>query len=123
MNKKFVRKDIDKKLEQFSKEIHDWAHYQDFIRGKIRFLSQKGKSKQIIEGELRRKYPYFSDEIKVIIASLTDEQALASAFAKYQNRYDLNDFHEKQKFYQALMRKGFRYDEINNYIKNIQNNF
>lgn len=36
---------------------------------------------------------------------------------KYRNKYNLADPKEKQKFYAALLRKGFTYDDIKKVVR------
>lgn len=75
---------------------------------------QKGKSLRILQGELSSKFPYFRDEIEELLAHYSDDSGLLKEIEKYSRKYNLSDKKELQKFYQALMRKGFRYDAIKN---------
>jgi SOS response regulatory protein OraA/RecX len=62
--------------------------------------------------ELTRVYPYFRDEIDSILTSETDESNLREHIRKYQQKYNIHIPAEKQKFYNALQRKGFHYGDI-----------
>jgi SOS response regulatory protein OraA/RecX len=61
---------------------------------------------------LAGKYPYFRDEIREYVESLDDSDSLTKEVERYQQKYNISDPKEKQKFYAALMRKGFGYQEI-----------
>jgi SOS response regulatory protein OraA/RecX len=63
---------------------------------------------------LAGKYPYFRDEIREYVASLDDSDSLTQEVERYKQKYNISDPKEKQKFYAALMRKGFGYSEIKN---------
>jgi SOS response regulatory protein OraA/RecX len=45
-----------------------------------------------------------------------DDESLQKEVQKYKNRYNLSDPKEVQKFYAALLRKGFNYSDIKNAI-------
>lgn len=70
----------------------------------------------ILAMELKRKYPYFSDEITQILEEKTDKYSLETILEKYLKKYNINDSKEKQKLIQAMMRRGFRYDEIKKFL-------
>lgn len=69
----------------------------------------------IIRAELVGKYPYFKEEIGQLFDKYSDKNGLAKEWEKYQKKYDYTDPKGKQKIYAALIRKGFRYDEIRRY--------
>lgn len=118
LNKKFIREDIEKKLEFFEAEIHDWNNFSFQIQRNIENKIAKGKSKTIIFSEFSQKFPYFKAEIAEFLEKFSDKNALDKEFEKYSQKYNLSDKKELQKFYQALMRKGFRYEEIREKISN-----
>jgi regulatory protein len=62
--------------------------------------------------QLSGKYPYFRDQITELLRGQDDTANLQKEVQKYKNRYNLSDSKEKQKFYAALLRKGFSYSDI-----------
>ena len=60
------------------------------------------------------KYPYFRDEIKEILHNSSDTSGLEKEIERYKKKYNLNDRWEEKKFYNALMRKWFRWEDIKN---------
>ncbi len=120
LNKGFVHEDIEKKLEKFSEEIHDWEIFRENISRKIAFKIQKWKSLQCIKQELIGKFPYFKEEIGELLQDFSDSSGLAKEIQKYQQKYNLANSNEKQKFFQAIMRKWFRYDEIRNFLESTE---
>jgi len=116
LNKKFEREDIEKKIETFFAELHDWGNFRFNIEKIIQNKLQKGKSLRVLQGELSSKFPYFRDEIEELLGHYSDDSGLSKEIEKYSRKYNLADKKELQKFYQALMRKGFRYDAIKNFL-------
>lgn len=110
--KEFPKEMIEEKIAQFTEEIADWSTHSTQIDFQIRALLARGKSIRTISMELVGKYPYFHDEILEIIGSLDDADWLKKEVQKYKNKYNTQDPIQKQKFYAALMRKGFSYSAI-----------
>ena len=117
MKKWFPKELILKKIELSEAEIRDWSLHAQEIESTIGNLLKKGKSTQIIRMTLSGKYPYFKNEISEFLASYSDESGLIREIEKYRRKYDLSQSWEKQKFYAAIQRKGFRYEDIKNIIR------
>lgn len=112
MKKDFPKEVIASVYAEFSEEVHDWEANRQAVEIQIRTLDGRGKSKQAISSLLSSKYPYFRDEIRTLLEWSSDEVALEREIEKYRTRYNLSDPKEKQKFYAAILRKGFKYDDI-----------
>ncbi len=67
------------------------------------------------------KYSYFHDEIQVILEEKEEKDGLEKELEKYTRRYNFSDLKDIQKVTAALMRKGFRYEDIKKGIKEIVN--
>lgn len=117
MKKWFPKELILTKIELSQEEIRDWSLHAQEIESTIGNLLKKGKSTQIIRMTLSGKYPYFKNEISEFLASYSDESGLIREIEKYRRKYDLSQSWEKQKFYAAIQRKGFRYEDIKNIIR------
>ena len=96
--------------------MYDWENFRCNIEKTIQNKLQKGKSLRVLQGELSSKFPYFRDEIEELLGHYSDDSGLSKEIEKYSRKYNLADKKELQKFYQALMRKGFRYDAIKNFL-------
>lgn len=107
---------ILEKLEMYDTEIHDWDSHRSSVMHQIQTLEWRGKSRRVITLHIAGKYPYFRDEITEILSDKNDTENLRKEVQKYRNRYNLKDPKEKQKFYAALLRKGFSYSDIKNAI-------
>lgn len=118
MKKEFPKEIIASVFERFEGEVYDWEANRQSIEHQIRTLDSRGKSKQAISSVLSSKYPYFRDEIRTLLEGGSDDVALEKEIEKYRNRYDMSDPKEKQKFYAAILRKGFKYDDIKRMMKN-----
>ncbi len=112
MKKDFPKEVIASVYAEFSEEVHDWEVNRQAVELQIRTLDGRGKSKQAISSVLSSKYPYFRDEIRALLEGNSDDVALEREIEKYRTRYDMSDPKEKQKFYAAILRKGFKYDDI-----------
>jgi SOS response regulatory protein OraA/RecX len=110
--KEFPKDLIEAKVTLAEEDIMDWEGNKVWIEYQINALLSRGKSLRIIAMTLAGKYPYFRDEIREYIEWLDDSDSLQKEVQKYKNKYNLNISSEKQKFYAALMRKGFWYSEI-----------
>ena len=71
----------------------------------------------MIRMTLSGKYPYFRDEISELLSSSSDTSGLLREIEKYRTKYNLSISSEKQKFYAAIQRKGFKYEDIKNILK------
>jgi SOS response regulatory protein OraA/RecX len=116
MKKEFPKEMIAEKVEIFDTEIHDWEANSSSVIHQIQTLEQRGKSRRIISMQLSGKYPYFRDQITELLRGQDDSENLQKEVQKYKNRYNLSDSKEKQKFYAALLRKGFSYSDIKRQI-------
>lgn len=67
------------------------------------------------------KYPYFQEEIESILAENDDKSGFESEIRKLLSRYNIREIKEKKKLYDALLRRGFSYEQISKYLKNYQN--
>ena len=113
--KKWFPKDlIEEKLAHSISELQDWKQYEEKISRTIDDLLRKWKSLQIIQITLIGKYPYFRDEIRELLAIVSDDSWLQKEIEKYRLKYNLNNAQEKQKFFLAIQRKWFRYQQIRN---------
>ncbi len=117
MKKWFSKDMILSKIRFSEEEIRDWTIHGREIESTIENLLKKGKSTQMIRMTLSQKYPYFRDEISELLLSLSDESGLIREIGKYRVKYNISIPSERQKFYAALQRKGFRYEDIKNILK------
>lgn len=117
LKKGFSKEMISKKIEQYHEEIHDWQNQRQDIESRIENLIKKGKSSQSITMLFGTRYPYFRNEIQEFLSSQSDQWWLIREIQKYKTKYDISHSSEKQKFYAALQRKWFRYDDIKNQLK------
>lgn len=117
MKKDFPKEIIATVYAEFSEEVHDWDANRQAVEHQIRTLDGRGKSKQAIFSVMSSKYPYFRDEIRAIVEANSDDTALEKEIERYRTRYDMNDPKGKQKFYAAILRKGFKYDDIKRMMK------
>ncbi len=117
--KEFPQDLIREKLDLFDTEIHDWDNNRTAILYQIQTLEHRGKSRRIILSTLVSKYSYFRDEITELLSESDDTANLQKEVQKYKNKYNLLDSKEKQKFYAALMRKGFSYSDIKHSIAEV----
>ncbi len=83
----------------------------------LRYPVQKQKEK--LYNLLRRRgfshsiiHPLIETYITQAKEESNEEQLIEKRFQKLKSKYDLNDFKEKQKLIQKLMREGFSYDLI-----------
>lgn len=116
LKKEFPKEMIIQKLEVFDQEIHDWESHTSSIIHQIQTLKWRGKSSRIISMQIIWKYPYFRDQITELLLGQDDDESLQKEVQKYKNRYNIRDPKEKQKFYVALLRKGFAYSDIKNAV-------
>lgn len=110
--KGFPKERIEHTLAQHVWEFQDWESISHAVQARIQTLSSRGKSKTHIRMELVHMYPYFRDQIEEILLSETDLSNLREQLEKYQKKYNLQIPAEKKKLYDALQRKGFRYEDI-----------
>lgn len=115
--KQFEKEKIFAKISQYENEITDWENVKFYIIRWIENRLQKGKSTMVLKMELFQKYPYFKDEIADLFAEYNNNVWLKKEIEKYSQKYNLSDKKDLQKFYAALMRKGFQYDEIKKFLK------
>lgn len=115
--KQFPKEKIHEKIVLFSSEIEDWYNIRPNLIRWVENRLFKGKSLKMLEMELFGKYPYFKDEIVALLADYSDDSGLAKEVEKYAKKYNLADKNERQKLYQAMMRKGFRYDEVKRFLE------
>ncbi|MBP9779851.1 RecX family transcriptional regulator, partial [Candidatus Gracilibacteria bacterium] len=108
-------------MDKFAYEVHDWESNRHAIEYQMRTLESRGKSKQAIKNLLGTKYRYFRDEIALLLEGMTDDSQLSKEIERYLPRYNISLPHEKQKFYQAILRKGFSYEDIKNGLKKREN--
>ena len=112
-SKEFVRE----KLEAYEDEFRNWDDHRSNIVNKIDILRTKSKSKRVIAMLLMQAYPYFKEEIISLIEGLQEWDVLQKEVQKYKNRYNLDDFSQRQKFFRALQSKGFQYRDIKNAVE------
>lgn len=117
--KEFPKELILEKIEKNESEIMNWDEYERQIVHQRDTYLGRGKSKQFIMMTLASKYPYFRDNIREIVEAWDDASWLQKEVEKYRAKYNLSDPKEKQKFYSALLRKGFTYDEVKKVVKNV----
>lgn len=115
--KEFSPELIESMKDTYDTDIHDWDGYSRSIIHQMDTLRSRGKSLQYIERALQQKYPYFSEEIRDLREGLDDEDSLKKEVQKYKNRYNLQEKGDIQKFYRALMWKGFAYTDIKRILK------
>lgn len=119
--KKWFPKDlIETKITSSLEEIRDWSSHSSEIESKITSLIKKGKSTQVISLLLTSKYPYFRNEIRELLLSFSDDTGLQKEIEKYMLKYNLKIREEKQKFYAALQRKWFHYEDIKTALEEVR---
>lgn len=118
MKKWFPKEKIFQKIEIFRTDIENWDDMKSSILSRMQTALQKGKSTTQVSQDFSAKYPYFREQISEFLASCTDTSALQKACEKYAQKYDMTDKKQEQKFYAALMRKGFKYREIREFLDN-----
>lgn len=119
--KEFSPATILQLMDKFAYEVHDWESNRHAIEYQMRTLESRGKSKQAIKNLLGTKYRYFRDEIVLLLEWMTDDSQLTKEIERYLPRYNISLPHEKQKFYQAILRKWFSYEDIKNWLKKREN--
>jgi SOS response regulatory protein OraA/RecX len=119
--KEFSQATILQLMDKFAYEVHDWESNRQAIEYQMHTLESRGKSKQAIKNLLGNKYRYFRDEIALLLEWMTDDSQLTKEIERYLPRYDISLPHEKQKFYQAILRKWFTYEDIKNWLKKREN--
>lgn len=112
LKKWFPKEKILEKVEVAQEDIRDWENQGRNIEIQIQNLLTKWKSKMIISVILWGKYPYFRDQIREILDTSSDISWLEKEVQKYRQKYNLSDRAEQKKFYDAIIRKGFKYGEI-----------
>lgn len=117
LKKWFPKEDVMNKLLQNQEEIRDWWNQKQDIESRIESLIKKGKSTQWICMIFGGKYPYFRDEIYTFLSTLSDKWWLIQEIEKYKLKYNLHNSSDKQKFYAALQRKWFRYEDIKSQLR------
>jgi SOS response regulatory protein OraA/RecX len=110
--KEFPKEKTLEKLLEYESEIADWDTNARQVEHQISTLLARGKSRRAIAMVMVGMYPYFRDQITEILEATDDSDSLTHEIEKYRNKYDLADPKWKQKFYAALMRKGFGYSDI-----------
>lgn len=103
---------IESTLESVTPEFQDWASISPSVIARIETLRSRKKSRSHIRIELVWLYPYFRDEIDTILSEMTDQSNLQEQIDIYRRKYDIRDQSQRKKLYDALQRKGFRYEEI-----------
>ncbi len=121
IKKGFPKDFVLEKIQWFQGEFRSWEDHKSRIISKIESLRERSKSKRIIAMTLTSAYPYFRDEIVWLIEELDERSILEKEVQKYKNRYNLDDFSEKQKFFRALQSRWFQYRDIKNAIEVIPN--
>ncbi len=119
--KEFSPETILNLMDKFAYEVHDWESNRHAIEYQMHTLESRGKSKQAIKNLLGTKYRYFRDEIVLLLEWMTDDSQLTKEIERYLPRYNISLPHEKQKFYQAILRKWFTYEDIKNWLKKREN--
>lgn len=117
MKKWFPKESIDTLIESSRQDIESWEDHEGSITRIIESLLAKKKSKTYIATYLGWRYPYFRDEIRAYLSWISDEEGLRIELEKYRRKYDTSDYKEKQKLFVSLQRKGFRYEEIRDILK------
>lgn len=115
--KEFPRDLIAQTMDEYGGEFSDWLLYKDTLHEKVKQGLAKGKSIRYIAQELSAKYPYFRTEITELLSTFHNNDALEKAAQKYQTKYNPVIPEERQKLYQALMRRGFSYSDITSYFQ------
>lgn len=121
MKKWFPKEKIDSFLESNTTDIRDWESHKPLIESVITRDLARGKSKRVIGMVLISKYPYFRDDIWELLSQYDDETGLVREIEKLLGKYRITEMKEKKKFYDALLRRGFSYDQVSKYLKNREN--
>lgn len=112
----FSREKILWKISEWYQEITNWENIRPHIVRSAENKLQKWKSLFVLQMEYIQKYPYFKEKIIELFCDYDDSLGLQKEIEKYRKKYNINILSEKQKFFSALMRKWFRYDEIKKHI-------
>jgi SOS response regulatory protein OraA/RecX len=121
--KKWFPKDIVAEyIERYNAEIQDWSSHESAILQKIQTLHTRGKSARFILQTMLGQYPYFREYIEEHIKTLDSHFALEKEVQKYKNRYTVENSKEREKIIASLLRKGFRYSDIQEILKKDSSN-
>ncbi|PID83940.1 hypothetical protein CSB09_03425 [Candidatus Gracilibacteria bacterium] len=112
MTKEFTKESIAQGIQKYESTLKDWDQYEKYIVQKIETYLYRKKSQKEIYITLCREYPYFSEQMKDLLDSYDDSKSLRFYMQKYAKKYDMNTFEGKNKYFQALMRRGFSYQRI-----------
>ena len=112
LKKGFSRELVRTKIDENISEIEDWESQKYTIMRQIDTLIGRGKSCRMVSMVLTEKYPYFRDEISIILSEMNDMDSLKKEVQKYRNRYNPDNPKDREKIIAALLRKGFSYSEI-----------
>ena len=66
---------------------------------------------------MREKYPYFLENITLLLETKEDNFWLKNEIEKYQKKYDISDYKQRSQFFSALERKGFGYKTVLHYLE------
>ncbi len=112
MTKEFTKESIAQGIQKYESTLKDWDQYEKYIVQKIETYLYRKKSQKEIYITLCREYPYFSEQMKDLLDSYDDSKSLRFYMQKYAKKYDMNTFEWKNKYFQALMRRWFSYQRI-----------
>ena len=109
--------DIAQAQEDFAKKIDEFSLVESRLIARIRSLESRGQGTRAISIDLSLKYPNFKDQIKTQVALINDEQTLAEFYTEDLFTAQSGTPKDLQKFVNTLLRKGFWYDEIKQFIR------
>lgn len=117
IKKWFPKEKIENLRESYHDAIRSWQDHAWRIISERDKLLARGKSRQMVTLTLAGKYPYFRDEITELMWKSSDTNNLRELIEKYSRKYDTSSQDGKQKIIQSLMRRGFRYDDIRDVLR------
>ena len=117
MKKWFPKELIRNILDDTQEELYDWEIHRSNIESSIEGMLKKWKSKRAIFIKMREKYPYFLENITLLLETKEDNFWLKNEIEKYQKKYDISDYKQRSQFFSALERKGFGYKTVLHYLE------
>lgn len=103
---------IESCLVGISAESGDFETYRQRIGQKIEKMRCAGKSGRLIEQELSKHYGEFRTQIREMLDTEDNSEALEKWIGKYRSELLSEDRKTSAKAYEKILRRGFSYDEI-----------
>jgi SOS response regulatory protein OraA/RecX len=120
LKKWFQKEMILSELDNARVDTRSWEDYRKPIQTALEQALWKGKSLQMICMELWSRYPYFRHEIDALLDRYSDRDGLEKKWEKYKKIHDITHVDGYRKCFQALLRQGFRAENIRDFLKQDQ---